>query len=217
MSGRRTVTIARKMGSGGAYLGQYIARTLGMTYVDRQVVGTVAEQLDCERSEVEANCQRVAGFWERLLSPLTLLTPDATYTPPPVRRVSDEQLFREQVSVLRSIAAERDSVIIGYGGAYVLPHHDRMVNLYFHAPVPVRARRVMELYQLDDLDQARRMVTDSDEERQRYFRLMTGRDWACADNYDMAIDTSLFPLDELAEKIVHFVERKLAAPPPEER
>jgi cytidylate kinase len=204
------------MGSGGAYLGQYIARALELAYVDRQVVSSVAETLDVEAGEVAANCERVAGFWERLLRPLSLLSPDSTYTPPPIRRITDVQLFNEQVACLRRLAGERDCVIVGHGGAYVLPHHDRMVNLYFHAPLQTRVRRVRELYRLDE-DEAVRVVEESDEDRRRYFKHMTGRDWACADNYDLAIDTSLYGLDELGEKIVRFVERKLAAPPPEAR
>jgi hypothetical protein len=55
------------------------------------------------------------------------------------------------------------------------------------------------------------MVEESDLLRARYFREMTGHDWACADNYHVAVDTSMRPLAELAEGLASFVERRLRA------
>jgi hypothetical protein len=34
-------------------------------------------------------------------------------------------------------------------------------------------------------------------------------DWTCADNYHLCIDTSIYPLPELAERLILFVQRKL--------
>ena len=84
-------------------------------------------------------------------------------------------------------------------------------RIFFHAPLAYRLRRVMEIYGLGEQEQARRMVEESDRLRARYFREMTGRDWACADNYHLCVDTSMSPLSELAERLVLFVERRLRA------
>lgn len=53
-----------------------------------------------------------------------------------------------------TIARRENCIIIGWGGAYVIPHHPRMVNLYFHAPLRFRIGRVMELYDITDKEQA---------------------------------------------------------------
>jgi cytidylate kinase len=68
----------------------------------------------------------------------------------------------------------------------------------------------MELYGVEK-ERARGMVDESDRLRARYFREMTGRDWSCADNYHLCVDTSMSPLPELAERLVLFVERRLRA------
>ncbi len=208
---RTTITIARKMGSGGAYVGQIIARHFGLRYVDREVLRLAAESLGVEEEAVEASREQLTSFWGRLFGALTLGPPDGTYTPPPVRTFSDEELFGRQVEALRVIARREDCLIMGYGGAHVLAPHPRMINFYFHAPVRCRVKRVMELYRLTDREQARRLIEESDERRNRYFKQMTGRDWACADNYHLCIDTSLFPLDDLAERLVKFIERRIGA------
>ena len=198
------------MGCGGAYVGQIIASHFGLKYVDREVLRLAAQSLGIEESTMEANRERVSSFWERMFGGLTFGPPDTHYVPPPVLSFSDDELFQRQVEALRLIARQEDCVIIGWGGAYVLPHHPRMVNLYFHAPLRFRIRRVMEIYDITDKQQAGRMIERSDTMRKKYFAQMTGKDWACADNYHLSIDTSIFPLPELAGKLINFIERKIS-------
>ena len=213
MKARTTVTIARRMGSGGAYVGQGIAQRLGLKYIDREVLHLCAESLGVEASSLEQSRERVASFWERLFGGLTFGPPETTYAPPPLRNYTDRDLFERQVEILREIAAREDCLIVGYGGAYVLPRHARMVNFYFHAPLEFRARRVMELYKIADRERAKQLIAGSDEMRQRYFKQMIGRDWACADNYHVCVDTSMLPLPELIDRLVHFIGRRLGAKP----
>jgi cytidylate kinase len=66
----------------------------------------------------------------------------------------------------------------------------------------------MELYRAGTKQEARAMMEESDATRKRYFNTMTGHDWACAENYNLSIDTSLFPLEETAEIIIALLKRK---------
>ena len=214
MKARTTVTIARRMGSGGAYVGQGIAKRLGLRYIDREVLHLCAESLGVDEKSLDTNRERVASFWERLFGGLTFGPPETPYAPPPLRTYTDRQLFERQVEILRKIAAREDCLIVGYGAAYVLPLHARMVNFYFHAPMSYRMRRVMEVYNLDDKARARRMIEESDETREKYIREMIGRDWSCADNYHLCVDTSMRPLQELAEGLAGFIQRRVGAKQP---
>ena len=206
---RTTVTIARRMGSGGAYVGRVIAERLGLRYVDREVLHRAAETLGVEASALEQSRERVSTFWERFFGSLSFGPPEGPYAPPPLRNFSDRAVFECQTGILREIAAREDCVIVGHGGAFVLPRHRRTVNLYFHAPLKFRVRRLMEVYNLAEPQEAGRMIKESDEMRRRYFARMTDVDWTCADNYHLCIDTSIYPLPELAERLIRFVERKL--------
>src|SRR2546430_1253159 len=132
---RTTITISRQVGSGGTYVGQIIARRLGLRYVDREVLHLAAQSLGVEDAAVEASTEKLTSFWERLFGGITVLPPESIYTPPPLRSFTDEELFQRQVEVLKLIAGREDCLIVGYGGAFVLPRHRRTVNLYFHAPL----------------------------------------------------------------------------------
>jgi cytidylate kinase len=176
MSQRTTITIARQMGCGGAYIGQVIASRLGLRYVDREVLYLAAQSLGVEATAVEASTEKLTSFWEKLFGGLTVLPPESSYTPPPLRTFTDEELFQRQVESLKFIAAREDCVIVGYGAAFVLPHHGRTVNLYFHAPLKFRMRRLMEIYHLERIHEAGQMIEESDEMRKRYFARMTDMD-----------------------------------------
>jgi len=51
------------------------------------------------------------------------------------------------------------------------------------------------------------MVKESDEMRERYFAEMTGHEWTCARNYHLSINTSLQPLDDVAEMIIKLIKK----------
>lgn len=205
---RKTITISRQFGSGGSYVGQLIAKRLGLRYVDREVLHLAAQEFGCTEEAVAAREERIASFWERILSGLTFGPPEGTYTPPPLRNFTDKELFERQTEILKRIAAREDCVIIGWAGARLLPRHPGMFTIFCHAPVDFRVRRVMELYGTGTQDAARAMLKESDEMRRRYFKAMTGSDWACAEDYDLSIDTSIFPLEKVAEIVVGLLKLK---------
>jgi len=207
MASRITVTIARQLGSGGSYVGQQIANKLGIKYIDREVLHLAAEQLGLDAAELAHMEEKCSTFWHKLIGIFGMGAPD-TYSPPPLRPITDKQLFDKETEIMKVLAAECSCVIIGRGAVDVLPYHDGMVNLFLHAPVRYRVKRIMELYDIKTEEAAKTVVEESDRERLKYFTQMTGRDWLCAKNYDLSIDTSALPLNETIEVLVDFIRRR---------
>jgi cytidylate kinase len=205
---KTTITIARQLGSGGSYLGQLIAAQLGLKYIDREVLHLAARELGYDAKELAARTERVSSFWERFFKGLTLGPPETHYAPPPLRDLSDKQLFEKQTEILRAIAKKSDCVIVGWGGCHVLPRHRRKLNIFCHAPLSFRSKRVMEIYGVQTEEEAREKISESDEMRKRYILEMTGKDWACAENYHLSLDTSLLSFEENTELIIQFFKRK---------
>ncbi|HEY6118484.1 MAG TPA: cytidylate kinase-like family protein [Pyrinomonadaceae bacterium] len=205
---KSTITISRQMGSGGSYLGQVIARRLGFKYVDREVLHLAAEEFGCDEETVASRAERISSFWEKVLGGLAFGGPDSHYSPPPIRKFSDEELFAKQMEILRRIAGKHDSVVIGWGAVFVLPRHPRMFNIFCHAPRSFRIKRVLDVYENLDTEAARALIAQSDQMRERYFAEMTQHEWTCAKNYHLSIDTSLTPLDDMAEIMIDLVKRR---------
>lgn len=207
---RTTITISRQLGCGGSYIGQVIATRLGVKYVDREVLRLAAQEFGCDEEAVAARRERIASFWERIFGGLTFGTPDAPYTPPPLRSFTDRELFEKQTEILKRIAHNNDCVVAGWAGVYVLPRHAGSFSVFCHASQSFRVKRFMELYKSHTREETRAILAESDETRKQYFLAMTGHDWVCAENYDLSINTSLYPLDEIAELIIQLAERKRA-------
>src|SRR5436190_11148256 len=205
---KTTITISRQMGAGGSYIGQIIAKRLGLKYVDREVLHLAAQEFGCDEETLAARSERISSFWQRILGGLSFGAPDSHYNPPPLGNFSDRELFDKQTQILKRIASQNDCVVVGWAGVYLLPRHRGMFSVFCHAPKSFRVKRMMNIYQDLTEEKARALVVESDRTREIYFSEMTGHDWTCARNYNLSIDTSLQPLEEIAELIIKLCDRQ---------
>lgn len=210
MGSKRTITIARQLGSGGSYIGEHVARALDLKYVDREVLHSAAEALGVRTAEIASREGRISSFWERFLGGMSFGPPEGPYTPPPIRRISDKQLFEAETEIMKRMAAEDDCVIIGRAATYTLPKHPRMISIFCHARLSFRIKRVIEIYKAPTPEAARTMIAESDAMRQKYFQQMAGREWTNSCNYDLTLETSSLPLDDLAAIVIDFIKRREA-------
>lgn len=84
----------------------------------------------------------------------------------------------------------------------MLPRHRGMFSVFCHAPKSFRVKRIRSIYEDLPEEKARALIIESDRTREIYFNEMTSHDWTCAKNYNLSIDTSLQPLDDIAELII---------------
>lgn len=204
----RTITISRQMGTGGSYIGQLIATHLGLKYVDREVLHLAAKEFGGDEETVAARSEKISSFWERVLGGLSFGGADTHYNPPPLPSFTDRELFDKQVEILKRIATRHDCVVVGWAGVFLLPRHRGTFNVFCHAPKSFRVKRLMSIYPDLTDEKARLLITGSDRTREIYFNEMTDHDWTCARNYNLSIDTSLMPLDEIAQLIIKLSDRQ---------
>jgi cytidylate kinase len=206
MSENLIITISRQMGSGGSEIGHRLAKSLGIRYVDREILTRTARILEEKEQVMADRLERVSGLWEAVADCFCLGSPETSYAPPPLRFISDARLFEVKSTVIREIARNCSAVIIGHAGFHVLRDHPRVVNLFLHAEPPVRARRVMDLYSVPTFGEAMDMVRDSDRERRKLVSKVTGREWSDALNFHLSLDSGLGGLDLAFEVALRFVE-----------
>ena len=208
---KTTITISRQMGSGGSYIGQTIAKRLGLKYVDREVLHMAAQEFGCDEETIAARSERVSSFWARVLGGLSFGAPDSPYNPPPLGNFSDRELFEKQTQILKRLATQEDCVVVGWAGVFLLPRHRGMFSVFCHAPKSFRVKRIMNIYQGLTEEKARTLIAESDRTREIYFNEMTDHDWTCAKNYNLSIDTSRQPLEEIADLIINLSQRQIDA------
>jgi CMP/dCMP kinase len=194
------VTISRQMGSGGAVVGQGVARRLGLRYADRDILAAAARALEAEASELEPLEERVAHMFARG-------SVDTLYAPLTFPAVGESELFATERDIVESIAARGNAIIVGRGAAHVLNGRADLVRVFLHAPLAVRVARACEAGGLRDEHEAADVVRRSDERRARFIRSLTGRDWRDADLYDLCLNTDAIGLDATVDVAIDFLKR----------
>jgi cytidylate kinase len=205
---RLRITIARQMGSGGSSIGQLLAEKLNCKYIDREILRLTAEQHNCNEQDVVVRAEMLSSFWERNFSGLMLGHPEAKYTPLRPLPVSDRSLFDTQVEILKAMVEDCDCVIAGYAAAFVLPYHAGVFNIFCHAPLHHRIKRVKTVNQIKTEHEARLMIERADDARRKYVKSMIGKEWTDASNYHMTIDTSYHSFQETTDLILEFLRTK---------
>lgn len=58
------ITISRQLGSGGAYVGQQLAKKLNIYYADREIIIEASRQLSVLEEQVESRDEKRISFWK---------------------------------------------------------------------------------------------------------------------------------------------------------
>jgi len=196
-----TIAISRQRGSGGSYVGRAVAERLGFRYIDREMLRHAAEYLRSHDPDEQVNPDR-SSWWWRFGEALALGGPDCRYVPPPSDAVYEGELFEIQKRVMRELVEGHVAVIVGRGAAQVLRGRAGVLSVFLHAPESWRIARVQQIYGLTDQRAAQRMVHDSDRDRARFIRALTGNDWTDVRDYDLTVDTATIGIDAVVDLIV---------------
>ena len=206
---RKVIALSRQVGAGGAYVGQALARLLGIRYVDREILQEAARILGRDDRELESLEERVTSLWDRMAAVLSWGAPEAAYVPPPLPTLYEEDLFAVESGIIREVAAREDAVFVGRAATWVLREMPGHISVFLHAPEPARVARVMHDYQLGDEAAASELVRRSDQQRSRFLQSVTGGSWFNLSHYHLTIDTGAISLDEAVELIARLVNLRL--------
>jgi len=198
------ITISRQIASGGTYLGQTVAKRLGFRYVDTDVLQEAAKYFGVEEKELLLYEEKALGFWEKILKAFAFGSRE--YVPPSRPPVYDRDLFEVEAKIITDIASKCNVVIMGRGGFHILRKHPGLINVFCHAPMSFRIKRMMEVYSIPDRDRARSEIEESDRRREKFIRTMTGVEWTDARNYHLCINTGMVSFEIAEETIVRVVE-----------
>jgi cytidylate kinase len=203
------ITISRELGSGGAYIGQKLAKTMCFVYADREIIRKAAKSLSVMDETLESRDERLLSFWESFLR--SSATVPGVYVPPTLTAPTDRQMFDAEASVIENIAKRRSAVIIGRCGFHILREHPNHVSIFLHSDAASRNERVQKLYGLSKEDAAK-MIAQKDKERALYCKTFTGKEWADARNYDLSIHTGKIGIDNSVDIILYYLECKIGLP-----
>ncbi len=196
------ITISRQYGAGGGEIARRVADRLEWRVVDNEFVERVAAEAGLSREEVAAREERVPGFIERLAWALASASAElAVPTGATMDGLSEPQLVRITEKVVAEIAREGRVVLVGRGAAAVLGERERALHVRVVAPLAVSAERIAGRLAIP-IEDARKLIQETDNRRSRYHKEHYGRDWSDPVNYHMTLNTGMLGIDGAADLVV---------------
>ena len=196
------ITIGREYGSGGRQIGKALAERLGISFYDKKIITLAAEKSGLSHEFIENNEQRVrSGLMHTLAASAVYHNGflSGQYLP------LSESIFISQAQVIRDIAAKESAVIVGRCADYILADRENTINVFIHAPLEARIKRIMELHNLDEAA-AMKEITTSDKERGNHYFRYTDLKWGKAQNYDVCISSALMGIDKTVEMLADLAQ-----------
>lgn len=188
---KRIITISREFGSGGRFIGEEVAKKLGIAYYDKEMIGQIAEQAGLSSSYVRENAE---------LSPKKGWFAYAFSGRDITGKSVEDMVYEAQRKVIMEIAEKENCVIVGRNADFILKDRKDVLNVFIHGSIPEKVRRICSLYNVTEVD-AIKMINDIDKRRRTNYNFYTEQKWGMAENYTMSLNSSVLGYD-LCQKII---------------
>ena len=188
---KRIITISREFGSGGRFIGEEVAKKLGIAYYDKNVINEIAEKSGLSPEYIQENAE---------LSPKKGMFAYALAGRDITGRSVEDMVHEAQRKVILELAEKASCVIIGRNADYILKDRDDVLNVFIHGNMPEKTQRIIRLYNVDE-KKAVKMMADTDKRRMTNYNFYTEHKWGKASNYTLCLNSSQLGYDR-CEKII---------------
>lgn len=188
---KRIITISREFGSGGRFIGEEVAKKLGIAYYDKNVINEIAEKSGLSPEYIQENAE---------LSPKKGMFAYALAGRDITGRSVEDMVHEAQRKVILELAEKAPCVIIGRNADYILKDRDDVLNVFIHGNMQEKTQRIIRLYNVDE-KKAVKMMADTDKRRMTNYNFYTEHKWGKASNYTLCLNSSQLGYDR-CEKII---------------
>ena len=188
---KRIITISREFGSGGRFIGEEVAKKLGVAYYDKDIIGKIAEQSGLSPEYIQENAE---------LSPKQGLFAYAFSGRDITGKSVEDMVYEAQRKTIMEIAEKESCVIIGRNADFILKDRDDVLNVFIHGDMPEKIQRIIDLYNVEEKE-AVKMMADTDKRRMTNYNFYTEQKWGKASNYTLCLNSSQLGYDR-CERII---------------
>ena len=185
---KRIITISREFGSGGRFIGEEVAKKLGIAYYDKNIINEIAEKSGLSPEYIQENAE---------LSPKKGLFAYALAGRDITGKSVEDMVYEAQRQVILELADKGPCVIIGRNADYILKDRDDVLNVFIHGDAPEKMQRIRQIYHVSEKDAAK-MMADTDKRRMANYNFYTNQKWGKASNYTLCLNSSQLGYDRCA-------------------
>ena len=193
---KRIITISREFGSGGRFIGEEVAKKLGIAYYDKNIISQIAEKSGLSPEYIQENAE---------LSPKKGLFAYAFAGRDVTGKSVEDLVYEAQRKVILELAEKESCVIIGRNADYILKDRDDVLNVFIHGNMPEKTQRISQLYRVTE-PEAVKMMADTDKRRMTNYNFYTDQKWGKVSNYTLCLNSSQLGYDRCEAMITECVK-----------
>ena len=193
---KRIITISREFGSGGRFIGEEVAKKLGIAYYDKNIINEIAEKSGLSPEYIQENAE---------LSPKKGLFAYAFAGRDVTGKSVEDLVYEAQRKVILELAEKESCVIIGRNADYILKDRDDVLNVFIHGDMPEKIKRITGLHNVEEKE-AVKMMADTDKRRRTNYNFYTDQNWGKASNYTLCLNSSQLGYDRCEMIIMECVK-----------
>ena len=193
---KRIITISREFGSGGRFIGEEVAKKLGIAYYDKNIIGQIAEKSGLSPEYIQENAD---------LSPKKGLFAYAFSGRDITGKSVEDMVYEAQRNIILELAEKEPCVIIGRNADYILKDRDDVLNVFIHGDMLEKIKRITGLYNVKEKE-AVKMMADTDKRRRTNYNFYTDQNWGKASNYTLCLNSSQLGYDRCEMIIMECVK-----------
>lgn len=192
------IVIGRQFGSGGRRIGKLVAERLGIDYYDTEILSKAAQTEGLSPKIFKELDEKKPSVLKALLQGAYGIS-DNFHTVP----LSGERMYKVQSKVIKDLCKKKSCVIVGRNADFILRNHPRLLSVFLHSPIEVRARRIVDRGETKTYEEAISLAKQHDKRRESFYNFFTGeKKWGLASNYHLCLDTSHLGYESVAEMIL---------------
>ena len=189
---KRIITTSREFGSGGRFIGEEVAKKLGIAYYDKNIINEIAEKSGLSPEYIRENAE---------LSPKKGLFAYAFAGRDVTGKSLEDMVYEAQRNVILELADKEPCVIIGRNADFILKDRDDVLNVFIHGDMPEKIQRITRLYNVGE-QEAVKMMADTDKRRMANYNFYTEQNWGKASNYTLCLNSSEIGYDKCESIII---------------
>ena len=198
------ITIGRQFGSGGREIGIKLAKDLEIGFYDKEMLERASKDSGICKELFETHDEKPTSsfLYSLVMDTYSMGYSSSTYTDMPL----NHKVFLAQFEAIKKIAEEGPCVLVGRCADYALESYDNVLNVFIHADLESRIRRVAR--DTDSTDaKAKDLIIKQDKKRASYYNYYTNKRWGDAESYDLCLNSSKLGIDGTVEAIKDVLAR----------
>lgn len=195
------ITIAREYGSGGRTVGQMLAKRLGISFYDKEIIHMASDESGIDVKlfgQVEEGATVENAFNSLFSKPIYK---GGLIKPGDKGFISDENLFNYQAKVVNDLAEKESYVVVGRCVNYVFRDRPNTLRVFVHAPWDFRMEQSIPKISGTQEDVAKFLIED-DKRKKEYYKRFTGGVWNDATNYDLCLNSGKLGFEKTVDSII---------------